>query len=202
MADNIYWHEPLMRLDGAVPSILAIGDSWFWYPLPGGSLASSLAKLVAPHQHTMLVFGNNGAEAFDYVDGVYAALIDRRARPLRHRMLGGLRLRRRQRLRGLQRSAAAAPRRLQRLHDRGSLLQSRPGARHGRVPVRPRAAVVHRAHRPHRRAGAGGRAHLRPQLRLRLAEREGRDRPESVAQARAAGGQGAGSAARRVACAT
>src|SRR4051812_21659925 len=75
MSDNIYWHEPLMRQDGVVPSILAIGDSWFWYPLPGGSLANSLAKIVAPAQHTILTFGNNGAEAFDYVDGVYAPLI-------------------------------------------------------------------------------------------------------------------------------
>jgi len=72
MLDNIYWHEPLMRNDGAVPSILAIGDSWFWYPMPGGSLANALARLVAPRQHTILTFGNNGAEAFDYVDGVYA----------------------------------------------------------------------------------------------------------------------------------
>ena len=77
MADNIYWHEPSMRSDGVVPSILAIGDSWFWYPLPGGSLATSLAKLVAPRQHTMLVFGNNGAEAVDYVSGVYATMLER-----------------------------------------------------------------------------------------------------------------------------
>ena len=77
MADTIYWHEPLMRQDGVVPSILAIGDSWFWYPLPGGSLATSLSRLVAPQQHAMLVFGNIGAEAFDYVNGVYAKLMDR-----------------------------------------------------------------------------------------------------------------------------
>ena len=36
-----------MRNEGIVPSILAIGDSWFWYPLPGGSLATSLARVVA-----------------------------------------------------------------------------------------------------------------------------------------------------------
>lgn len=76
MATNIYWHEPAMRNDGIVPSILAIGDSWFWYPLPGGSLATSLARLVAP-RHAVLAFGNNGAEAFDYVNGVYAHGIDR-----------------------------------------------------------------------------------------------------------------------------
>ncbi len=77
MADNLYWHEAQMMADGAVPSLLAIGDSWFWYPLPGGSLATGLARLVAPNQHTVLAFGNNGAEAFDYVQGVYAGLIDR-----------------------------------------------------------------------------------------------------------------------------
>lgn len=77
MADNIYWFEPQMVQDGVVPSLLAIGDSWFWYPLPGGSLAGSVARIVAGNQHTMLVFGNNGAEAFDYVNGVYAAAIER-----------------------------------------------------------------------------------------------------------------------------
>lgn len=65
-----------MLADGAVPSILAIGDSWFWYPLPGGSLASSVAKLLQPGPHTILAFGNNGAEAFDYVHGVYAPMVD------------------------------------------------------------------------------------------------------------------------------
>ena len=73
---NLYWHEPLMLTDGVVPSVLAIGDSWFWYPLPGGSLASSLAKVLQGGPHVILAFGNNGAEAFDYVHGVYAPMID------------------------------------------------------------------------------------------------------------------------------
>ncbi|SRR5690349_17270660 len=77
MTDYLYWHEPSMVLDGAMPSILAIGDSWFWYPLPGGSLATSLSKIVGPQQHTVLAFGNNGAEAFDYVHGVYAGRVSR-----------------------------------------------------------------------------------------------------------------------------
>jgi len=77
MAQDIYWHEPSMLNDGVVPSIVAIGDSWFWYPLPGGSLATSLAQLVRARGHTILAFGNNGAEAFDYVSGVYANGIDR-----------------------------------------------------------------------------------------------------------------------------
>lgn len=77
MARDIYWHAPDMVNDGVVPSILAIGDSWFWYPLPGGSLATSLARLVAARDHAILAFGNNGAEAFDYVNGVYAGPVER-----------------------------------------------------------------------------------------------------------------------------
>ena len=73
----VYYGRNATLEPGAFPSILAIGDSWFWYPLPGGSLATSLSRIVGPHQHTMLAFGNNGAEAFDYVEGVYADVIER-----------------------------------------------------------------------------------------------------------------------------
>src|SRR5262249_31937908 len=58
-----------------VPSILAIGDSWFWYPFPGGSLLNHLGPLTAPKGHTVLAFGNNGAEAYDYVYGKYAKAV-------------------------------------------------------------------------------------------------------------------------------
>ena len=77
MARNIYWHEPDLVADGVVPTILAIGDSWFWPPLPGGSLATPLAAIVAARGHAILAFGHNGAEAFDYVNGVYAAPVER-----------------------------------------------------------------------------------------------------------------------------
>lgn len=60
-----------MRNDDVYPSILAIGDSWFWYPLPGGSLINQLGKLVADKEHFIFAIGNNGAEAFDYVHGKY-----------------------------------------------------------------------------------------------------------------------------------
>jgi hypothetical protein len=70
--DTHYWDETKMKNDGANPSILAIGDSWFWYPMPGGSLINYLGPLVAKQQHTILAKGMNGAEAFDYVDGKYA----------------------------------------------------------------------------------------------------------------------------------
>lgn len=73
--ENVYWDWPAMQADGHMPSILAIGDSWFWYPLPGGSLVNQLGRLVAKKEHTILALGNNGAEAFDYVAGKYEAAV-------------------------------------------------------------------------------------------------------------------------------
>ena len=32
MLTHPYWDEMLMQQDNNVPNILAIGDSWFWYP--------------------------------------------------------------------------------------------------------------------------------------------------------------------------
>ncbi|WP_205701155.1 MULTISPECIES: SGNH/GDSL hydrolase family protein [unclassified Janthinobacterium] len=68
---NVYWDEAMMQNDFHQPSILAIGDSWFWYPLPGGSLLSKLGNLVEKKEHYILAHGNNGAEAYDYVYGTY-----------------------------------------------------------------------------------------------------------------------------------
>ena len=69
--ENVYWDWPSMVADSHTPSIVAIGDSWFWYPLPGGSLINRLGRLVAAKQHYILAIGNNGAEAYDYVHGKY-----------------------------------------------------------------------------------------------------------------------------------
>jgi hypothetical protein len=69
--ENVYWDWPSMDADHHSPSILAIGDSWFWYPFPGGSLLNRLGPLVATKDHYILAIGNNGAEAFDYVHGKY-----------------------------------------------------------------------------------------------------------------------------------
>ncbi len=68
---NVYWDWPSMDADHHSASILAIGDSWFWYPFPGGSLVNRLGPLVAPKEHFVLAIGNNGAEAYDYVHGKY-----------------------------------------------------------------------------------------------------------------------------------
>jgi hypothetical protein len=69
--ENVYWDWGSMQVDGRFPSILAIGDSWFWYPFPGGSLLNQLGRLVAKKEHCILALGNNGAEAYDYVHGKY-----------------------------------------------------------------------------------------------------------------------------------
>jgi hypothetical protein len=68
---NVYWDVGLMKNDGHQPSILAIGDSWFWYPFPGGSLLNHLGPIVATREHVIVAYGYNGAEAFDYVHGKY-----------------------------------------------------------------------------------------------------------------------------------
>ncbi|RYG06636.1 MAG: SGNH/GDSL hydrolase family protein [Burkholderiales bacterium] len=73
---NFYWDEHAMQRDGESPTILAIGDSWFWYPLLGGSLVNTLGRVVQSVPHTIFAKGMNGAEAFDYVDGKYAESVE------------------------------------------------------------------------------------------------------------------------------
>ncbi|NNG23186.1 SGNH/GDSL hydrolase family protein [Telluria aromaticivorans] len=73
--ENVYWDEGSMKVDGVYPSILAVGDSWFWYPFPGGSLINHLGRLVATREHIILALGANGAEAFDYTHGKYNKMI-------------------------------------------------------------------------------------------------------------------------------
>ena len=67
--DNVFWD--VVPMQGRSASILAIGDSWFWYPFPGGSLLHYLGPLVASRSHNVYAIGNNGAEAVDYVEGKY-----------------------------------------------------------------------------------------------------------------------------------
>jgi hypothetical protein len=71
--NNVFWSvtELARDLSGFTTDILAIGDSWFWYPMPGGSLISFIGDEVALKGHNILVAGNNGAEAYDYVRGKY-----------------------------------------------------------------------------------------------------------------------------------
>jgi hypothetical protein len=68
---NVYWSKQALDDDSTTADILAIGDSWFWYPFPGGSLVTHVGHMLAPTGHNVLVAGNNGAEVYDYVKGKY-----------------------------------------------------------------------------------------------------------------------------------
>jgi len=75
---NVFWSKT--SLDSAEPTgfatdILAVGDSWFWYPMPGGSLINFVGELVGPKGHNILVSGNNGADVFDYVEGKFKSQV-------------------------------------------------------------------------------------------------------------------------------
>ena len=76
MSRNYFWDEREMReSEHPSPTILAIGDSWFWYPFPGGSLVNNLGDLTSSREQVIFAKGMNGAEAFDYVDGKYASAV-------------------------------------------------------------------------------------------------------------------------------
>ena len=59
---------------GAFPAILAIGDSWFWYPLPAGyNLLQQLSeRVLKPDYANILSLGCVGAKLEDYVEGKFA----------------------------------------------------------------------------------------------------------------------------------
>ena len=64
MDKNYFWDEREMRESAhPSPTILAIGDSWFWYPFPGGSLVNKLGDLTASRGQVIFAKGMNGAEA-------------------------------------------------------------------------------------------------------------------------------------------
>lgn len=86
LSPNVFWDAHDMFHQGIQPTILAIGDSWFWYPMPGGSLLNPLGKLVDEKGHVIVAVGENGAEAYDYMYGKYKkrieTLLDRYGRGL------------------------------------------------------------------------------------------------------------------------
>ena len=56
---------------GAYPAILAIGDSWFWYPkVP--NLLEGISAVVKPVYSNILALGNIGATLESYLKGKYA----------------------------------------------------------------------------------------------------------------------------------
>jgi hypothetical protein len=75
MINGPVWDESLLARNGVFPSILAIGDSWFWYPK--NNLAIPLHRILnRQHSHVILVRGHNGAEAVEYAAGPVRAQIE------------------------------------------------------------------------------------------------------------------------------
>ncbi|MDB5931132.1 MAG: hypothetical protein JWR60_2839 [Polaromonas sp.] len=74
---NYFWDERAMEKAGKYPpTMLAIGDSWFWYAFVGGSLVNNIGDIVESKNHKILAKGMNGAEAYDFVDGKYAGIVN------------------------------------------------------------------------------------------------------------------------------
>lgn len=72
---NYYWDQEIMMNDMATPTMMAIGDSWFWYLFKGGNLVNNIGDLVESKGHIVFAKGMNGAEAYDFVDGKYAHMV-------------------------------------------------------------------------------------------------------------------------------
>jgi hypothetical protein len=59
-----FWDERLMIEQSYAPDVLAVGDSWFWYPV--NNLLNPLFNVLGGSE-CILAYGDNGAEAIDYV---------------------------------------------------------------------------------------------------------------------------------------
>ena len=70
----VYYGRTTPIEPGAYPAMLAIGDSWFWYPLPTGhNLLQQLSEQVLkPDYANILSLGYVGARLQDYVEGRFA----------------------------------------------------------------------------------------------------------------------------------
>jgi hypothetical protein len=63
MVTGPYWDERLMIEDHQVPHVLAIGDSWFWFPK--NNLLNPIFNALGGGR-CIFAIGNNGAEAVEY----------------------------------------------------------------------------------------------------------------------------------------
>lgn len=76
---TVYYHPYLAS--GANPAaILAIGDSWFWYPKQSNLLAE-VSAVVKPDYSNIMALGYLGAKLEDYLAGKYAKQFARELRP-------------------------------------------------------------------------------------------------------------------------
>ena len=74
------YYSPNQVSAGAFPAILAIGDSWFWYPKISNLLAE-VSAAVKPAYSDIMALGYLGARLEEYVDGQYAQAFARELQP-------------------------------------------------------------------------------------------------------------------------
>ncbi|MDG0854555.1 GDSL-type esterase/lipase family protein [Roseateles puraquae] len=68
MINGPVWNEQELSQEAVFPTVLAVGDSWFWYLK--SNLLVGLHKLMNQgRNHIILVRGANGAEATEYTSG-------------------------------------------------------------------------------------------------------------------------------------
>lgn len=74
------YYPPADIQPGAYPAILAIGDSWFWYPKVSNLLAE-ISAVVKPAYSNIMALGYLGAKLEEYVNGKYHKDFARELRP-------------------------------------------------------------------------------------------------------------------------
>lgn len=68
MINGPVWDEDILKQENVFPTVLAIGDSWFWYIK--NNLANPLHRILNKNkENIILVRGANGAEATEYQSG-------------------------------------------------------------------------------------------------------------------------------------
>jgi hypothetical protein len=74
------YYDPRHIQPGHFPAMLAIGDSWFWYPFASNLLAE-LSAAVKPDYSNILTLGKVGATLESYAVGAYATAFQRELEP-------------------------------------------------------------------------------------------------------------------------
>jgi hypothetical protein len=74
------YYAPDQVQEGHFPAMLAIGDSWFWYPFVSNLLAE-LSAVVKPDYSNILALGQVGATLESYATGNFAAAFARELQP-------------------------------------------------------------------------------------------------------------------------
>lgn len=74
------YFDPDRIESGAFPALLAIGDSWFWYPFVSNLLAE-ISAVVRPAFSNILTLGRIGATLESYAKGVHASALARQLSP-------------------------------------------------------------------------------------------------------------------------